>query len=187
MSNPHVARLKKHFPAYVYNNIAACLKMNQGIGATILICCAIDTLASYAAANPSVRGNKIKFTGFVSKYFPANYDPNKFYKIIRCGLVHSFNMENKYYILCSSKTSAQKHHLTKPKGYNREIVNPYTLFRHLKKAHKNFIEDLENDISLRKTFSDIYKKKPIKTQSVKPRTFLKKQKKKHNKSLERDA
>lgn len=97
MSNPYISRFKKHFPAYVYTNIAACLKMNQGIGATILICCAIDTLASYASANPSVRNNKARFIDFVSKYFPTNYDPEQFYKFVRCGLVHSFNMENQYY------------------------------------------------------------------------------------------
>ena len=173
MSNPYISRFKKHFPAYVYTNIAACLKMNQGIGATILICCAIDTLASYASANPSVRNNKARFIDFVSKYFPTNYDPEQFYKFVRCGLVHSFNMENQYYLLCSNKSSAQELHLTKPKGYHRKIVNPYSLFRHLKRAHKKFVEDLENDINLKKVFPSVYSKKPICKQSVKPRTLLK--------------
>ena len=133
MSNPYVSRLNKHFPTYVYPNIASCLKLHQGIGATILICCAIDTLANYAEASPSVRGNKKRFLSFVENYFPDNYDPEMFYTFVRCGLVHSFNMENKYIILCSKETWAQELHLTKPKGFDRIIINPYPLFRHIRR------------------------------------------------------
>ncbi len=174
MSNPHVSRLRKNFPTYVYSNIALCLKEKQGVGATILICCAIDTLASYAAANPSNKNNKSRFIIFVSKYFPQNYDAEKFYKFVRCGLVHSFSMENEYVVLCSKATWAQELHLSKPKGFDRTVVNPYTLFSHLKKAHKQFISDLEEDHDMRKKFSTIYKKRPILNQNIRIPKALKK-------------
>ena len=174
MSNPHVSRLNKNFPTYVYPNIASSLKERQGIGATILICCAIDTLASYASANPSTKSNKCKFLTFVSKYFPPDYDADRFYKFVRCGLVHSFSMENKYIILCSKATWAQELHLSKPEGFDRTVINPYTLFRHLKKAHKQFVEDLEKNHDLRKEFSLIYKKKPILKQHIRVPKALKK-------------
>ena len=174
MSNPHVSRLKKNFPTYVYSTIASSLKEHQGIGATILICCAIDTLASYAASNPSTINNKDKFLTFVSKYFPPDYDAEKFYKFVRCGLVHSFSMENEYIILCSEATWAQELHLSKPEGFDRIVINPYTLFRHLKKAHKQFVDDLEKNHNLRKEFSLIYKKRPILKQHIRVPKALKK-------------
>jgi hypothetical protein len=174
MSNPYVSRLNKHFPAYVYPNIAGCLKLHQGVGATILICCAIDTLAKYAAAGPSVAGNKRRFLSFVEKYFPADYDPEMFYTFVRCGLLHSFNMENKYIILCSKETWAQELHLTRPKGFDRIVINPYPLFRHMNRARKLFIGDLENDRILRQTFSRIYKSKPIIKQHIRVPKALKK-------------
>ncbi|MFH0710842.1 MAG: hypothetical protein V2A75_11605 [Pseudomonadota bacterium] len=162
MSNPHVSRLKKHFPTYIYPTISTCLIDHKGVGATILICCAIDTLASYAASSPSHQGNKKKFINFVEKYFSNDYDPEQFYKMVRCGLVHSFNMEHTYTILCSKVTWAQELHLTTSKEFNYQIIlNPYTLFRDLKKAHKAFILDLENDIELRKIFSKLYINSPI--------------------------
>lgn len=174
MSNPHVSRLKKHFPTNIYPSISTCLIDHKGVGATILICCAIDTLASYAASNPSNQGNKKKFMGFVAKYFPNNYDSEQFYKIVRCGLVHSFNMESTYTILCSKETWAQELHLLKPNGFNQVVLNPFTLLRHLKKAHKAFVLDLENDVELRKTFSRIYQKSPILKQHTRVSKALKK-------------
>jgi hypothetical protein len=45
MGDARVGRFRKFFPVYVYQNIAACLNQAHGVGATVLICCAIDTLA----------------------------------------------------------------------------------------------------------------------------------------------
>lgn len=174
MSNPYVSRLNKHFLTYVYPNIASCLKSHQGIGATILICCAIDTLANYAAASPRIIGNKKRFMSFIENYFPAKYNPEIFYKFVRCGLVHSFNMENKYIILCSKETWAQELHLIKPQGFDRIVINPYPLFRHMKKAHKLFINELESNKMLRQAFSKIYKSKPITKQHIRVPKALKK-------------
>ncbi|MFQ5962765.1 MAG: hypothetical protein ACE5KZ_00595 [Candidatus Scalinduaceae bacterium] len=173
MSNPYVSRFNKHFPAYVYSNIASCLKLHQGVGATILICCAVDTLANYAAASPSTSGNKKKIMTFVGNYFPESYEPEIFYKIIRCGLVHSFNMENKFIILCSKETWAQEIHLKKPNGFDHVIINPYPLFRHMKKAHKLFVNDLEINKDLRQTFVNIYKSKPLIKQHIRVPKALK--------------
>ena len=166
MSNPYISRMKKYFPAYVYPNIAMCLKTHQGVGATILLCCAIDTLANYADASSSVIGNKKRFKAFISSYFPKQYDPDMFYSFVRCGLVHSFNMENKYVVLCSKETWAQELHLSQPPGFNRVIINPYPLFRHTHKALKQFIDALLLDKTMAKAFSKKYKSRPITKQHI---------------------
>ncbi|MFC2033799.1 hypothetical protein ACFLTT_00110 [Chloroflexota bacterium] len=158
--------MEKYFPAYVYPNIAMCLKMHQGVGATILLCCAIDTLANYADASPSVTGNKKRFKAFISSYFPKQYDPEQFYLFVRCGLVHSFNMENKYIVLCSKEVWAQKLHLSKPDGFNRVIINPYVLFRHTHKALKQFIDALLLDKTMTRAFSKKYKLRPLMKQHI---------------------
>ena len=111
---------------------------------------------------------------FIKKYFPSIYDSEQFYKIVRCGLVHSFNMESTYTILCSKENWAQELHLSKPKGFNEIVLNPFTLLRHLKRAHKAFVADLEDDIELRKIFSKIYKISPIVKQHTRVFKALKK-------------
>ena len=174
MSNAQVARLRKHFPTNIYPSISTCLIDHKGFAATILICCAIDTLSSYATSNPTKQGNKKKFMNFIKKYFPSIYDSEQFYKIVRCGLVHSFNMESTYTILCSKENWAQELHLSKPKGFNEIVLNPFTLLRHLKRAHKAFVADLEDDIELRKIFSKIYKISPIVKQHTRVFKALKK-------------
>ena len=148
--NSHIERLKHAFPQWVYGNISACLNYKQGVGATILICSAIDTLSYYASANPSTYGNKQRFTQFVASYFPSNYDPTLFYKFVRCGLVHSFNMENYYIIICSNKKWAQSLHLKKPKGLDKTIINPFVLLNHLKNVHKNFIIAINSNVKTSK-------------------------------------
>src|SRR4030042_5494327 len=161
MNNAYVMRLKHSFPQWIYGNISACLKNNQGVGATILICCAIDTLSYYASSNPLQEGNKKRFTRFVTKYFPSIYDPELFYKFVRCGLVHSFNMENYFAIVCSNERWAHKLHFQKPKGFEKKIINPFVLMKHLKIAHSNFINALINDNLLLNTFLKAYKLRPL--------------------------
>ncbi len=164
MGDARVGRFRKHFPTYVYQNISTCLKERQGVGAVILICCAIDTLAKYAAAGKNLKGNKAQYTHFVKNYFPSEYDPELFYKIVRCGLVHAFDMERKFAILCSKEPWAQELHLKSPKGIKRTIINPYPLFRHMKRAQKKLADDLDGDKEFRRAFVKIYKGNPIRPQ-----------------------
>jgi len=180
MIDAYVIKLKHSFPQWIYGNISVCLKNNQGVGATILICCAIDTLSYYASANPSKVGNKKRFTQFVKKYFPSDYNPDLFYKFIRCGLVHSFNMENYFAIVCSNERWAHKLHLKKPKGFKKIIINPFVLMKHLKLAHSNFIDALLNDNFLLNAFLKAYKLKPLVKQNKTVRIFEDKFKQKNN-------
>ena len=165
MGDPRVGRFRKHFPVYVYQNIAACLNERQGVGATILICCAIDTLSKYATAGSQLRGNKARYIEFLTRYFPSTYDPQAFYRFVRSGLVHAFDMERQYAILCSKETWAQQLHMMAPPGKKRPIVNPYVLFRHLKQAQKKLADDLDADRVLRRHFVRVYRAAPIRPQN----------------------
>jgi len=164
LGDARVGRFRKHFPTYVYQNISACLKERQGVGAVILTCCAIDTLARYAAAGKNLRGNKAQYIHFVRNYFPPEYDPEFFYKIVRCGLVHAFDMERQFAILCSNETWAQGLHLKSPPGIKRTIINPYPLMRHMKRAQKKLADDLDGDKEFRRAFVKVYKGSPIRPQ-----------------------
>ena len=164
LGDARVGRFRKHFPTYVYQNISACLKERQGVGAVILTCCAIDTLARYAAAGKNLKGNKARYLHFVENYFPNSYESELFYKIVRCGLVHAFDMERKFAILCSKEAWAQELHLKSPKGVKRIIINPYTLLRHMKRAQKELADDLDRDREFRRAFVKIYRESPIRPQ-----------------------
>ena len=164
MGDPRAGRFRKHFPRYVYQNIAACLKERQGVGAVILICCAIDTLANHAAAGKNLGSHKARYTNFVQNYFPPEYDPELFYRIVRCGLVHAFDMEQQFAVLCSKETWAQKLHLKSPPGIRRTIINPYPLMRHMKRAQKKLADDLDSDKEFRRAFVKLYRMSPIRPQ-----------------------
>lgn len=135
------------------------------MGATILICCAIDSLARYATAGSNLRGNKARYIDFLKKYFPATYDAEAFYRFVRSGLVHAFDMERRYAILCSKETWAQRLHMTAPPGKRRPIINPYVLFRHMKRAHKKLADDLDANREFRRHFVRIYRANPIRPQN----------------------
>ncbi len=146
MGDARVGRFRKHFPVYVYQNVGACLKERQGVGATILLCCAIDTLASYALLGANGSGNKAQYVAFLKKYFP------------------SFDMERKFAVLCVSDPWAQALHMKRAAKIRRTIINPYALFRHLKEAHQQFCDDLDADRTLRHKFVPIYRGSPIRPQ-----------------------
>src|SRR5687768_584469 len=111
MNKRAIDRFDFRFKAYIYRSIRLCLKDSQGIPATILICCAIDLLAKYSSGDTTNFGNKRKYTQFLEDYFPSSYDPVDFYSFVRCGLLHGFNMENQYTILCRDENWARNAHL----------------------------------------------------------------------------
>tara|TARA_R110002050_G_scaffold16041_3_gene49183 strand:+ start:842 stop:1444 length:603 start_codon:yes stop_codon:yes gene_type:complete len=172
MGDARVGRFRKHFPVYVYQNVGACLKERQGVGATILLCCAIDTLAGYALLGANGSGNKAQYVAFLKKYFPSDYDSEIFYKFVRCGLVHSFDMEKKFAVLCVSDPWAQALHMKRAAKIRRTIINPYALFRHLKEAHQQFCDDLDADRTLRQEFVPIYRGSPIRPQHYRKEQVL---------------
>lgn len=174
----YILKLKNSFPQWVYGNISACLNKNQGVGATILICCAIDTLSYYASANPLKEGNKKRFIHFTKNYFPSISDPELFYKFVRSGLIHSFNMENYFIIICSNEKWTHSLHFQKTEGSERTIINPYVLMKQLKTAHSNFIKSLSSDELILENFIKVYKLRPLLKQNKSVKVFEKKYKNK---------
>lgn len=164
MGDARVGRFRKHFRVQVYQNIAACLNERQGVGATILICCAIDLLAKYAAAGSALRGNKARYVAFLTEYFPSHYDAEAFYRLVRCGLVHGFDMGRRYAVLSSNEPWAQKLHMQRPAGVRRTIVNPYRLFKDMKLAHAKLCDRLDADRPFRREFAKIYRSEPVRPQ-----------------------
>ncbi len=173
MGDARVGRFRKHFRIQVYQNIAACLNERQGVGATILICCAIDTLAKYASAGSAIRGNKSRYTAFLAKYFSGDYDRVSFYSFVRCGLVHAFDMEKRFAVLSCAEPWAQALHMKRAAGIGRTLINPYALFRHLKRAHKQLCDDLDSDRTFRRQFVRTYRATPIRPQHYRKDQVLK--------------
>ena len=170
-NDSYILKLKHSFPQLVYGNISACLNNNQGVGATILICCAIDTLSYYASANPLKEGNKKRFINFVKNYFPSITDPELFYKFVRSGLIHSFNMENYFMILCSNEKWTHSLHFQKAERRERTIINPFVLMKQLKIAHSSFIKVLYSDELILENFIKAYKFRPLVKQNKSVKKF----------------
>ena len=106
-----IDRFAFRFKNYTYRPIRLCLDDSQGLASTILLCCAIDLLAKFSSGNLKNFGNRAKYIAFLNEYFPAKYDPDKFYEFVRCGLVHSYSMEDRYTILCRDEPWARQIHL----------------------------------------------------------------------------
>src|SRR4051812_46931627 len=105
--NGNIFRLKDFFANRVKPGINACIKYPDSISSTILICCAIDYLSKYYAGSQDGKLNKAKYIDFLTRYFP-NYQPHdQFYKFVRCGLVHGYDMEGKYILINSKSDWAQ--------------------------------------------------------------------------------
>ncbi len=164
MGDPRVGRFRKHFPTQVNANIAACLNLREGLGATILICCAIDLLAKYGASGSRLRGNKDRYIEFLRRYFPSHYDAERFYKFVRCGLVHSFDMDRRYVILTSKEEWAQKLHMKTIPNMKRPVINPFVLRRDMKAAHRKLADDLDANKPFRRAFVATYRRAPIRPQ-----------------------
>lgn len=164
-----ISKIRRRFPERILSGVNACLKERQGASATILICCGIDLLSKYfSGSTTSSRRNYIKF---LSKYFPQYSDHESFYKLIRCGLVHSFNMERKYIIINSNAQWAQDLNMKLSPKHKMIVINPWRLRKGLKQAVANFLEDLEKDSDLRKKARLAYKKFPLEGQVMKTSKF----------------
>jgi len=164
MLHGKVVRLRKRFPERVFADISACLQKNQAVGATILLCCAIDCLARYCSGEPSHQLNKNKYQNFLKDYFEPAYHPESFYTFVRCGLVHGYNMEGKYIILGSRDVRARALHMKFSSNHRATIINPFTLYEDVRRAFYKFIEDLENQRELRRRFLRVWKSSPFEKQ-----------------------
>lgn len=164
-----ICKIRKKFPERILSGINACLKERQGVSATILICCGIDLLSKYFSG--SSRSSHQDYVKFLVKYFPQYHKHEEFYKLIRCGLVHSFNMDRKYIIINSSIQWAQALNMKFSPKHKMIIVNPWRLRNDLKIAVKLFLKDIENDKDLRKRVRIIYKRFPLEGQVMKTCKF----------------
>lgn len=151
--------------------INACLRVRDSISATILMCCAIDLFAKYYSGEIGRNLNKRKYIQFLKQYFPQYSVPENFYEFIRCGLVHSYNMEGNYILINSNANHAQKLHMVYSPKHKARIINPFSLKKDLQKAVKDFISDLKQDKELQNKVDIVYKKYPLVGQSLKISKF----------------
>lgn len=163
----NTSRLKKFFDSQVKPGINACSKHNAGISMSILICTAIDFLAKFYSGDPSPTLNKSKYIDFLSNYFPSYTQHEEFYKFVRCGLVHSYDMEGEYLIINSDAEWAKKLNMKYDPKHKAYILNPFSLKTDLMTAYRKYLNDLDSDKILRKKLDNIYGKKPIRRQYLK--------------------
>lgn len=139
-----VERFRKRFRTWIFSDISLCLNSGASIGTGVLCCCAIDFLSRYYSGQPSFALNKAKYVEFMTRYFGNQYDPDEFYKLVRCGLLHGYSMQDKYLVVGSKAPWAQSLHMTKDTKHRTTVVNPFALYKDLKRVFNDYMADLEN-------------------------------------------
>lgn len=166
MSDARVARFRKRFPARVFADIGACLRGGQAVGATVLLCCAIDFMARYYSGQPKGRLNKQSYISFMEQYFSTSYDAAHFYRFLRCGLVHGYDMEREYLILGSPAPWARRLHMVYDPKHRATIVNPFALYSDVRKTFRAFANDIEEHGELKQRFLRVWKASPFEKQQL---------------------
>jgi hypothetical protein len=115
----------------------------------ILGCCFIDAMAGFLAGiekEKAASGSSDRFKDFVKKYL-SEYDAEKLWSDLRCGLVHSYAEGGVYVFTDANK--AGFHFNTTPGG--KIILNLEDFVSDLRKAYKNFRNDVlfDNNIFLK--------------------------------------
>lgn len=159
-----VDRFAFRFKNYTYRSIQLCLNDGQGLAATILLCCSIDLLARFNSGDPLHSGNSLKYIDFLKTYFPTSHDPFQFYRFVRCGLVHSYSMQDRYTILCRDEAWARRIHLVTDPRTGKTVVNPYQLLADIQKAVRAYIEDVKGNPSKLAGFIKVHRIIPLKQQ-----------------------
>lgn len=157
-----IDRFAFRFKNYTYRPIHLCLGDGQGLAATILICCGIDLLSKFSSGDTTHTGNRTKYIAFLKEYFPPSYDASRFYKFVRCGLVHNYSMENQYTILCRDEMWARMLHLGIDRNSGKTIVNPFQLLADLQAAVRNYVSDVESNSDKARRFLNVHKSIPLK-------------------------
>jgi len=142
------------------------LQEKEGVAASILLCCLIDLLSTYNSGEPNKNYKKRKYIAFIKRYFPPSYNPEDFYAFVRCGLLHSFNMENQYTILCNEQDWAIESHMQIDPKRNVRVINPFVLFQDVDKAFKKYINDVRHDMNVQKAFFIVHRVFPLKRQQT---------------------
>jgi len=164
-----ISKIKTEFPSRVLTGINACLKVRDATSATILICCAIDLFSKYYAGES--RSSKTAYITFLSDYFSQYKDHESFYKFVRCGLLHSFNLDKKYIIINSNANWAQSLNMKLSPKHKMTIINPWQLKKDLKLAVDKYGQDLISNKSLRTKIRRIYRRFPLEGQTMKIAKF----------------
>lgn len=164
-----ISKIKKEFPRRMLTGINACLKARDATSATILICCAIDLFSKYYSGEE--KSSKSNYIKFLNDYFPQYNDHESFYKFVRCGLLHSFNLDRKYIIITSNAQWAQELNMKLSPKHKMTIINPWKLKKDLKLAIDKYSQDLTKDKSMRKRIRKIYKRFPLEGQTMKIAKF----------------
>ena len=159
-----IDRFAFRFKNYTYRPIRLCLEEGQGLAATILLCCAIDLLTKFSSGDPKNSGNRKKYIAFLSQYFSPAYSPGVFYEFVRCGLVHSYSMEDQYIILCRNEPWACKIHLRRDSKTRKTVINPFQLLTDLQAAVRSYVKDVNTNDSKAAAFLAVHKAIPLKQQ-----------------------
>lgn len=87
---------RPHFEEWVFSRIDRLINTEPLIG-FIFMSCVIDYLSGFMIGGESTG---ISYTDFIKKYFPpGKYNSKELYKSLRCGLVHSFTINGRKYVL----------------------------------------------------------------------------------------
>jgi hypothetical protein len=166
MGQDAIDRFTFRFRAYIYRSIRLCLQEKEGVAASLLLCCAIDLLATFWSGEPNKSFNKRKYVAFLQRYFPPSYKPEDFYSFVRCGLLHSFNLENQYTILCNDEEWAKQVHLQIDPKRKLVVINPFVLFHDVDEAFKKYVYDIRHDMNVQKAFFVVHRQIPLKRQQI---------------------
>jgi hypothetical protein len=166
MSDARVARFKKRFPERVFADIGACLREGQAVGATILLCCAVDVMARYYSGQPKGRLDRQSYISFMERYFSTYYDAVHFYRFVRCGLVHGYDMEREYLILGSPAPWARKLNMVHDPKHKTTIVNPFAVYSDVRRAFRAFVSEIGEHVEVKRRFLRVWKASPFEKQQL---------------------
>lgn len=161
MSHPKVKRFKKRFLEWVFADISACLGKGAAVGSVILTCCAIDYIGRFYSGIPREVGNKAKYVAFLGRYFAPKYKPEDFYKLVRCGLLHGYDMQGRYIVVGSNTRWARSLHMRYDPKHKATLVNPFALYEDIRTAFGAYVNDLERDPDLLQRFLTVWASSPF--------------------------
>jgi hypothetical protein len=129
---------KPHFRKSIYQAIDR-LVANEPLIGFIFMSCVIDYLTGFMeGADPSGKTYKL----FIREHFPPRkYNSRALYQCLRCGLVHSFTINNNRYVLNSGHP---EQHLKKTKN-GLTILNASDFRDDLIKAANKYFDYVESD------------------------------------------
>ncbi len=138
---PQTKALLKHIQQSLYKmaflDIKRASEGGSKMGAFILASCFIDYLAGYRYGKHAKRKD---YKLFVKEYFNDQYDPDKLYHDLRCGLVHNYSV-GKAYLFVDNKPD---HHMKKSLGEKR-FLNLENFINDVENAYNEFIIDIEQN------------------------------------------